>query len=129
MNDSEIIGMFFERNQQAIAELEKKYSSALTRTAENILGNRQDAQECVNDAYLGVWNTVPPQEPESLCGYACRIVRNLALKKYHTNTAQKRNSRYDVALDELENCFSGIDSAEGEFDAAQTAGLDRKSVV
>lgn len=75
--------------------------------ARNILKNPQDAEECVNDAYLGVWNTIPPQHPDPLLTYLCRIVRNRSIKRYHANTAQKRNSSYDVALDELTQCIPG----------------------
>ncbi|NLE14203.1 MAG: hypothetical protein GX628_11070 [Clostridiales bacterium] len=106
MDDSKIIELFFERSEQAIIELSKKYGSICDRVAYNILNNRSDAEECVNDAYLAVWNAIPPQRPDPLLSYVCRIVRNLALKKYHANTALKRNSMYDVCLDEIVDCFS-----------------------
>ena len=105
MDDSKIIDLFYERSEQAIIELSKKYGAVCTRVANNILNNRQDTEECVNDAYLGAWNTIPPHHPNPLLSYVCRIVRNLAVNRYHANTAAKRNSSYDVALDELENCF------------------------
>ena len=92
MDDSKIIELFFERSEQAIIELSNKYGAICSKVADNILNNRLDSEECVNDAYLGVWNTIPPQRPNPLLSYVCRIVRNLALKKYHENTAQKRNS-------------------------------------
>ena len=114
MEDSRIIDLFFERSEQAITELSKKYGAVCGRVASNILNDRLDTEECVNDAYLAVWNTIPPQRPASLSGYVCRIVRNLALKKYHFNTAQKRNSTYDVALDEIQNCFSSESLVEEE---------------
>ena len=120
LDDRKIIELFFERSEQAIIELSKKYGSVCERVAFHILNNRQDTEECVNDAYLGVWNTIPPQEPDRLLSYVCRIVRNLAVKKYHKNTAAKRNSIYDVALDELENCFPSSVSVEAVFDANET---------
>ncbi len=123
MDDSKIIELFYERSEQAIIELSNKYGSVCTRIANNILNNRQDTKECVNDAYLGVWNTIPPQKPNPLLSYVCRIVRNLAVKKYHANTAAKRNSIYDAALDELENCFPAAASVEDKFDARETARL------
>jgi len=79
LDDSKIIDLFFERSEQAIDELSVKYGSVCSSVAFNILNNRQDAEECVNDAYLGVWNTVPPQRPDPLLSYLCRIVRNLAV--------------------------------------------------
>ena len=66
MEDSMIIELFFERSEQAITELSKKYGSICRKVADNVLHNRLDAEECVNDAYLGVWNTIPPQRPDPL---------------------------------------------------------------
>ena len=121
MDDSKIIELFFERSDQAIVELSKKYGSVCIKVADNILNNRRDAEECVNDAYLGAWNTIPPQRPNPLLSYVCRIVRNVSIKRYHANTAAKRNSVYDVALDELENCFPTAESVEEAFHAQETA--------
>ena len=93
------------------------------RVADNILNNKLDSEECVNDAYLGAWNTIPPQKPNPLLSYVCRLVRNLAIKKYHANTAAKRNSTYDIALDELEYCFSALSSVEDELEASELAHM------
>lgn len=123
MEDSKIIELFFERSEQAIIELSNKYGAVCSKVAFNILNNKQDTEECVNDAYLGTWNTIPPQNPNPLLSYICRIVRNLAIKRYHTNTAIKRNSIYDVALDELENCFPSSATVDSEFNAIETARI------
>ncbi len=123
MDDSKIIELFFERSEQAIIELSKKYGSVCSRIANNILNNRFDSEECVNDAFLGVWNTVPPQRPNSLGRYVCRIVRNIALNKYHENTAKKRNSLYDIALDEITECFPSAVSVEDEIETKEIAGI------
>lgn len=126
LDDSKIIDLFYERSEQAIIELSQKYGSVCTKVANNILNDVRDTEECVNDAYLGAWNTIPPQRPNPLLSYVCRIVRNLAIKKYHANTAAKRNSIYDVALDELENCFPASTSVEDEFNAGEVArSIDR----
>ena len=119
MTDSEIINLFFERSEQAITELAKKHGSAVAGVARNILGNEQDAEECVNDTYLGAWNAIPPHKPNPLRTFVCKIARNLATMKYHSNTAEKRNSHYDVALDELEECLSESDTVEVEYDAKE----------
>ncbi len=119
MEDSKIIALFYARSEQAIAELSQKYGAVCSKVADNILNSKQDAEECVNDAYLGAWDTIPPQNPNPLLTYVCRIVRNLAIKKYHANTAKKRNSHYDVALDELENCFSTAESVEAALDVQE----------
>ena len=123
MDDSKIIELFFERSEQAIIELSNKYGAICSKVADNILNNRLDSEECVNDAYLGVWNTIPPQRPDPLLSYVCRIVRNLALKKYHENTAQKRNSNYDAALDEIAEFIPASFSVEDEIMAKEVAGV------
>lgn len=123
MEDSKIIELFHERSEQAIMELSKKYGTICTRIAKNILNNSLDAEECVNDAYLGAWNTIPPQKPNPLKTYICRIVRNLSIKRYHSNTSMKRNSFYDAALDELENCIPSGKTVESELFARELAKI------
>ena len=121
VEDSQIIALFYERSEQAISELIKKYGAAVKKVAANILNNTLDVEECANDTYLGVWNTIPPQNPNPLMTYVCKITRNLAIKKYHANTAEKRNSYYDAALDELEETIPALNSVESEFDAKELA--------
>lgn len=123
MDDSKIIELFHARSEQAIMELSQKYGAVCIKIAKNILNNKLDAEECVNDAYLGAWNTIPPQNPNPLLTYISRIVRNLSIKKYHSNTSVKRNSFYDVALDELENCISSDNTVESELSAKELAQM------
>ena len=119
MTDSEIIALFFERSEQAIAALSERYGSLLTHTALSILRDEQDAEECVSDGYLAIWNTVPPRRPSPLAGYALRIVRNLSLSRLRKRSAQKRDSAYDLALDELSELLSGAQSVEDAADARE----------
>ena len=121
MTDTEIINLFFERSEQAIDELAKKYGNAVARVARNILGNEQDTEECVNDTYLGTWNAIPPHRPSPLRTFVCKIARNLATKKYHANTAVIRNSQYDLVLDELEEYLADNSSVEEAYDAKELA--------
>lgn len=123
MEDDQIINLFFERSEQALAELSKKYGGICHRVSQNILNNASDAEECVNDAYLGAWNSIPPQRPHPLLTYLCRIVRNLSIKKYHENTAGKRSSKYDVALEELEDCLSAPGSVEDDCTARELSEM------
>ena len=123
MQDSKIIDLFFERSEQAITELSLKYEKLCRQIAVNILGNEEDSLECINDSYLAVWNTVPPGRPENLKYYLCRIVRNNALKRFHSNTAVKRNSHYDVALQELEECLPDENSIDKELTSAEITRL------
>ena len=88
----------------------------LLYTARNILGDDRDAEECVSDTYLAIWNTIPPQQPEPLAGFVFKTGRNLALKRLRHNTAQKRNSHYDLSLDELTGILAG-----GSLDDALSA--------
>ena len=119
LEDSKIIELFFARVEQAIVELSAKYGIVCNRIARNILKNDLDAEECVNDTYLAAWNTIPPQKPDPLRTYIFRIVRNIAIAKYHANTAEKRNSYYDVALEELENCLAASVTVEQEISAKE----------
>ncbi len=119
MEDSQIIALFYERSEQAIEELDRKYGAAVKKTAARILCDRLDVEECVNDAYLGVWNTIPPQRPQTLASYVCRIVRNLAVNRYHANTAQKRSGGYELVLDELEECIPSGMNVETELEAKE----------
>lgn len=118
MEDNEIIELFFQRSERAIEEVSKKYGGILNKIARNILNNPEDVKECVNDAYLGIWNSIPPNRPKSLITYICKIVRNLSLKKYRYNTAQKRGGYCDISFDELEECIStttgGLDECTKE---------------
>ncbi len=123
LEDGKIIDLFFERSEQAITELSKKYGAACRRVAVNILRNELDAEECVNDAYLGAWNAIPPNRPDPLLTYLCQIVRNLSITRYHANTAVKRNSFYDAALDELEECLPSAVTVETEVDARELSAL------
>ena len=90
MEDTAIIRLFQERSQQAIAELSQKYGKLCQSLSRRILNNEEDAKECVNDTWLGVWNSIPPQTPNPLVSYVCRITRNLSVKRLRHNMAAKR---------------------------------------
>ncbi len=119
MKDHEIIALFFERSEQAITELTVKYGAAIRNVASNILKNAQDVEECSNDTYLQVWNRIPPTRPKYLGAFSCRIARNLSLKRYYANTAEKRNTYYDVALSELEETIPALSTVESVYDAKE----------
>ena len=126
LEDSKIISLFFERSEQAIEELDRKHGLAVNKTAANILNDRLDVEECVNDTYLRVWNDIPPHVPNPLAGYVCRIARNLAVNRYHANNAEKRKSNYDLVLDEMEECIPSNVSVETDYEAKElTAAINR----
>ena len=126
MKDEQIIELFFERSEQAISELDGKYGKVLRNLSYNILNNRLDVEECMNDSYLGVWNVIPPERPNPLLTFICKIVRNISIKKYHAKTAAKRNSTYDVALSEIENYIISPNNVETEIDAKELAQIIEK---
>ena len=126
LKDHEIIDLFFERSEQAITELIVKYGVAIKKVSSNILNNAQDVEECQSDTYLQIWNRIPPARPQYLGAYVCRIARNVSLTRYHANSAQKRNSHYDVALEELEATIPSLSTVETEYDAKElTVYLNR----
>ena len=119
MLDEEIIKLFFERSEKAIEELEAKYGKICLQTSYNILGNYSDAEECVNDSYLGAWNAIPPARPDPLLTYVLKIVRNLSLNCYHRNQARKRNSTYDLAVEELSEFLAAPESVESAMETKE----------
>lgn len=123
IDDERIIELFFERSEEAIQELDNKYSKVCHRLSYNIVNNRQDAEECVNDAYLGAWNAIPPEKPDPLLTYLCKIVRNISLKMYYRKEAAKRSSTYTIAMEEIEACTASPNTVETEFEARELARI------
>lgn len=121
MDDEKIIELFFARSEQALKELDAKYGRVCHKLSYGILNDRLDAEECVNDAYLGAWNAIPPAKPNPLLTYLCKIVRNISLKRCCMKEAAKRSSAYDVAMEELEYCLSAPDTIEAEIEAKELA--------
>lgn len=107
MEDQQIVQLYLDRAESAIAQTADKYGALLLSIARNILRSREDSEECVNDTYLSAWNAIPPSRPRSLSPWLGRITRNLALDRYDYNHAQKRNARFDAVLDELAECIPG----------------------
>ena len=118
-DDERIIELFFRRSEQAIRELDMKYGKACHILSYNIVNDEQDAEECVNDAYLGAWNTIPPTKPNFLQAYICKIVRNISLKLHYRKRAAKRDSAYEVAMQELEPYLSAPETIETEIETKE----------
>lgn len=123
ISDEKIIELFFVRSEQAIRELDIKYGKVFHKLSYRIVNDKQDAEECVNDAFLGAWNAIPPARPDPLQAYVCKIVRNLSLKLYYRKNAVKRGSVYEVAMEELENYLSVPDTVEAEIEAGELAHI------
>ena len=105
MDDAHIIKLLFDRSESAISALARRFGARLHAIAMNILRSTRDAEECVNDTYLALWNAIPPERPDPLCAYTYRIGRNTALNRLRSNTALMRDSSYDLSLDELAGCI------------------------
>lgn len=123
MDDEKIINLYFERNEIAISETAVKYGSMIRGISYNILKNYSDSEECENDTYHVAWNKIPPERPNFLAAFLCRIVRNISFDKYGYNKAAKRNTEFDVALSEIENCVVSKTTVETEVDKKRLSEL------
>ena len=123
IEDEKIIDLFFNRSEKAIQELDIKYGKVCHKLSYNILNNKQDAEECVNDAYLGAWNAIPPTRPNPLLSYIVKIVRNISLKIYWRKEAAKRSSHYTIAMEEIEACIAATNAVEAEIEAVELAHI------
>lgn len=117
MEDGQIILLFNQRNEKAIAETSEKYGEVCRKTAGRILEASQDIDECVNDALMNAWSSIPPQCPSNLAAFLVTITRNIALDRHKYNTRHKRGSgQIDLVLEELSECIQGNDNVESSID-------------
>lgn len=123
MRDEEIINLYWERQEKAIYETDKKYGKYCNTISFNILQNSEEAKECVNDTYLKTWNSIPPQKPNILKVYLGRIARNLAINQYERKKAKKRDYTLEIALEELNECISSNNNIEEELDYKELVNI------
>ena len=123
MDDKQIIELYFERNEQAVRETEKKYGRFCHCIAMNVLGSYEDAEECVNDTYHTAWNRMPPDFPQSLSAFLGRITRNISIDRFRANRAQKRYNGMEVMLSELNDCVPSSTNVEQIVDARRLSEL------
>lgn len=117
MDDIQIIELYLKRDESAITHTDKKYGDDLRGISYRIIKNLQDSEECVNDTYIKVWSSVPPEKPLKFFAYLAKIVRNLTLNRYEMLTAKKRGSgEIPLVLEELSYCIPDKDETEREFD-------------
>ena len=120
MEDSKIMALFWSRSESAIRETETAYGRYSLGIAQNILADRADAEECVSDAYMTLWNTIPPQRPERLQSYLGRIVRNGALNRLKAKSTAKRGGGHaPAALEELAEILPAREGVEEVFEAKE----------
>ena len=116
MVDNEIIEMYWNRKENAIKETYKKYGKYCHTISINILQNKEDSKESVNDTYLQIRNNIPPERPNRLKAYLGRITRNIALNLFEKKRALKRDYRVEIALEELNECIESENNFETEID-------------
>lgn len=116
MEDSAIIALYFDRNEDAIRETDKKYGAFCRKVAFNILSVNEDTEECVSDTYMRVWNLIPPERPIKFMAWLGKIVRNTALNLYTKLHSQKRFNGIEIMLDELSECIPSDVSLEKEIE-------------
>lgn len=117
MRDEEIIALYWRRDEAAIGQTRKKYGGYLSKIAYNILFDREDCEESVNDTYLRAWNSMPPQKPQALLAYLSRLARQAAIDILRKRDSKKRQaSQYACSLSELEDCLSDGNRTERDAD-------------
>ena len=124
MEDNCIVDLYWARNESAIEETKIKYGRYCYTIAYNVLGNKEDADESVNDTYLVAWNSIPPNKPKPLAAYLGKLARNISLKKWRDKTRVKRGGgQADVTLSELGECITDGSSIEEKMEEKELAAI------
>ena len=138
MDDVKIVELLFDRNDTALKEISDKYCRLYKSIIRGVLGDECDVEECSNDLLLAVWNTIPPNKPENLCAYICKIARRIGIDRLRHNTRQKRSTEYTLSLSELNDCLpskSTLDDTEPDSEKITLTlteflkNLDRESRI
>lgn len=117
MDDINITKLFESRSEEALSETDKKYGAYCFACAKNILGSDEDAKECLNDTYLCLWNSIPPQKPENLRAFAAKICRNLALNMFRKKNTEKRGGgEAEFVFEEISEFISDKNNVEKDFE-------------
>ena len=124
LSDDEIIELYWSRNEKAIEETDSKYGKYLFTIAYNIVHDKLDCEECVNDTYLGTWNRIPPTRPNAFQLFITKIMRNIAVDRFRKNSEKKRvPSEMTVSLRELDECIQPSDSVNEEYLLKETVRI------
>lgn len=130
MTDNAIIELFWDRDEQAISRTEEKYQSYLYKISVNILCDEQDVRECLNDTYLSLWNSIPPNRPKVFKAYIGRITRNISLNKLKSEKTKKRGgSQVKALLCELDECVSTAFGVEDSVNEKELTALIEKFLL
>ena len=124
MDDAEIIKQLFERNEDVIRLLNNKYEHYLYTIAYNILRNKEDSEEVVNDTFLAAWKSIPPNSPDILSIYLAKITRHISIDKIRKKFSKKRIPPNTLlSIDEIEECKAGTDRIKQEMDLKELGEL------
>ncbi|MDO4520388.1 MAG: sigma-70 family RNA polymerase sigma factor [Erysipelotrichaceae bacterium] len=127
MEDFEIVELYWDRDENAITQTDRKYGKYCRKIAFSIVNDREDTEECVNDTYLQTWNSLPPQRPEKLSTYLGKICRNISINLYEKLTAEKRGgNETDACLDEISELVGGSSEVEEQLDLTVLTDLINK---
>ena len=120
MDDERIIELYWQREEAAVSATDDKYGALLRTLSQGIVSSREDAEECVNDTYLAVWNAIPPQRPVNFCAYICRVTRNLSLDRVRRALARKRGGgEAALVLEEIAPFVASRASVERDYEAKE----------
>ncbi|APG68685.1 RNA polymerase sigma factor [Lactobacillus delbrueckii subsp. lactis] len=123
MRETEIIGQFFARDEAALTSVQSEYGAYCSTIARNILWDKEDVEECLNDTWLKAWNTIPPKRPQSLLAYLGRVTRNGSLNMVRDQNRQKRaGDQYTTSLDEIGE-LSGAVQGQAELEGIESSAL------
>ena len=130
MNDSQIVELYWQRDEKAISETQKRYGRYCFSIAHSIIRRHEDAEECVNDTYLAAWNAIPPHRPEILSTFLGKITRRLSLKKIRLMTAKKRGGgAFELSVDELEDCIPSDQRIDEALTMEELTGIINRFVA
>lgn len=122
--DEEIIALYWKRNEKAIQATDDKYHNYLYTISYNIVHDRLDCEECLNDTYLGTWNSIPPKRPNVFQAFLAKLMRNISVDRFRKNTAYKRvPSEMMISLEEMEQCMPQGISANNEVEVNELSAL------
>ena len=117
MNDKNIVDLYFNRDEEAITQTDKKYGRYCYSIAYNILTNKEDAEESVSDTYMTAWRAIPPRRPSVLSAFLGKITRHISIDRWRERSAYKRGGgEVTLALEELEDCVAGLQNVEMEYE-------------
>jgi len=117
VEDAKIVELYWQREQSAIRETERKYGNYLAKVAYNILNDMDDSMESVNDTYLSAWNAMPPHRPQALCPFLSKLTRRIAISLLRKKQSLKRGGgEYEVSLSELQQCIPGGNTTEEQYE-------------